>query len=217
MVAWSVPRCFEGRTVAILASGESMSQRVANQVRDAGIPAIAINNTFRLAPWAWMLYAADQDWWQHRDNRDAWGFAGLKATVHTPSGKPAEGLLALKYSGAGGFDADPSRLRTGGNGGYQAVHIAAHTGASRILLCGMDMQGGHWHGDHPPGLKVTTTSVYERWRARFGELVGPLAKRGIEVVNCTPGSRLECFRCARLEDELAESLEPASTVDPLPA
>lgn len=76
---WSVPRCFEGGTVVVLASGPSMSQDVADRVMASGLPAIVTNSTFRLAPWAWMLYGADESWWNHPDNKDAHVFRGLRA------------------------------------------------------------------------------------------------------------------------------------------
>lgn len=195
---WSVPRTFPGGTVAILAGGESMSQEVADQVHASGIPAIVINSTFRLAPWAWMLYAADVEWWAHEKNRDAHEFAGLKVTC-----QPVRGVERLRNTGSTGFDPNPNAVRTGHNSGYQAVHIAAHTGATRILLCGMNMQGGHWHGAHPHGLRDTTPENYTRWCDRFTTLVEPLKNMDVQVINCTPGSALKCFPMGRLEDELA--------------
>lgn len=195
---WSVPRMWAGRTVAILASGPSMSEAVAEAVRNAGVPTISVNTTHRLAPWADMLYAADETWWNHPDNRDATAFAGLKVSVAS-----VRGVLRLRNSGVTGFDADPQSLRTGGNGGYQALHIAVHAGASRVLLCGYDMRGCHWHGKHPRPLRRTEPEVYAQWCKRYETLLPALAKQGVDVVNVTPGSALSCFRRAVLEDELA--------------
>lgn len=208
MTAWSVPRCFEGRTVAVLASGPSMSQAVADAVHAAGVPAIAINTTFRLAPWAWMLYAADAEWWTHPKHRDVHAFAGLKVTIDTGAGGVPDGLLYLRRSGTSGFDPDPRNLRTGAHSGYQAVHIAAQAGAARILLCGMDMQGGHWHGEHPAGLKRNTVEQFEKCCALFRTLAVPMHERDIDVVNVTPGSRLDCFRRSTLQAELESATCP---------
>jgi hypothetical protein len=196
-----------GETVVILASGPSMSAAVAEQVRAAEVPTIAINSTFRLAPWAEMLYAADAAWWQHPDNRDAHRFAGMKVSV-----EEAPEVLKLYASGVNGFDANTARIRTGGNSGYQAVHIAAHAGASRILLCGFDMcldRGSHWHGDHHAQLKQTSRKQFVVWCERFKDLAKELDARGIDVVNCTPGSALKCFRMAALADELEKVACPA--------
>jgi sugar phosphate isomerase/epimerase len=188
---WSVPRMWEGQTVAVLASGFSMSQAVADQVHAAGISAIAINNTYRLAPWAYMLYAADAAWW--RENPQAWDFKGLKVSV-----EEFKGVLRLQASGPTGFDPDPRRVRTGGNSGYQAVHIAAHAGAARVLLCGFNMGGDHWHPEHAAPLRETPREIYATWIQRLEGLADTLKLRGIEVLNCTPDSAIKGIPTADL-------------------
>jgi hypothetical protein len=95
-------------------------------------------------------------------------------------------------------------VRTGGNSGYQALHIAMHGGAVRVLLCGYDMQGCHWHGPHPGGLKVTPAEGYEKWIRRFDEIAKAARERRVDVVNCTPGSALRCFRMTALANELGD-------------
>lgn len=185
-----------GETVAVLASGFSMSRAVADEVHAAGIPAIVTNNTFRLAPWASMLYAADEAWW--RETPEARDFKGLKVSVGE-----IKGVLRLINSGTTGFDPDPRRVRTGGNSGFQAVHIAAQAGADRILLCGFNMGGDHWHPEHIPPLRATPQEVYQTWIQRLEELAMLLSKRGIEVINCTPGSAIKAIRASTLANALA--------------
>lgn len=205
---WSVPRCFEGRTVAVLASGPSMSREVAEQVRAAGVPAIVTNNTWQLAPWAWALYAADAEWWAHESNRAAHGFAG-----HRVSLTRIAGVHELRNTGRRGFDPDPSAVRTGSTSGYQAVHVAVHTGAARVLLCGFDYRhtGGekHWHGDHVAGLRNTDPDLWPTWVSHFDSLRDELPA-GCEVINCTPGSAIGAFRRMDLETALVESTESAT-------
>jgi hypothetical protein len=198
---WTVPRAHEGATVAILASGPSMSQAVADAVHAAGIPAIAINSTFRLAPWADVLYAADPEWWAHPSNRDALVFKGLRLSC-----QPMKAVLQLRNSGVTGFDPDPAAVRTGGNSGYQALHVAIHAGAARVLLCGYDMHGGHWHGKHPAGLKETTprptragSAVSPTWRASRPSV-------GSRSRTARPGRRCGPSRCGTLEKSLPRAL-----------
>lgn len=193
-----------GRTVAVLASGESMSQRVADAVRAADVPAIAINNTHELAPWADALYGADASWWH--THPEAIRFRGIKITA-SPACRFDEVKL-LRNTGAEGFDPDPSGLRTGGNGGYAGAHIAAQGGADRILLCGFDMRGGHWHPPHE-GRNPKPSSLV-RWALRFEGLKAALDPRGVEVINCTPGSAITCFRSLPLEEALAACAEPVA-------
>lgn len=197
MTPWSIPRCFEGQTVAVLASGPSMSQAVADQLHAAGVPCIAINNTHRLAPWAWALYAADPEWWNHHTNRDARAFAGLKVTC-----RPVQGLLILRTVGNTGYTDEADCVHTYSNSGAQALQIAVKTGAAKVLLCGFDMQGStHWHGLHPEGLRNTTPEQYARWREVMAPLPGLLADK-CDVVNVTPGSAFTGFRMSTLEEEL---------------
>jgi hypothetical protein len=54
-----------------------------------------------------------------------------------------------------------------------------------------------------------TPSHFHDWRRRFQTIVQPLRQRGVEVLNCTPGSALECFSKADLRDALAHCEVPA--------
>jgi len=74
--------------------------------------------------------------------------------------------------------------------------LAASLGAKRILLYGFDCHGGHWHGEHESPLGNPMLSTYAGWIRNFTSLAPLLVEREIEVVNCTPGSKLECFRPA---------------------
>jgi hypothetical protein len=209
--AWRIPQLWPGATVAILASGPSMSLAVADLVRAAGMPAIVINTTHRLAPWAAMLYAADIEWWQHPSNADAATFAGLRVSC-----QQVPGVLALRNAGTVGYSDEPDCVHTIGNSGAQALQIAIKAGAKRVLLCGFDMHGGHWHGVHPAGLRDTAPENYVTWVGRF-EKVAPLLKARADIVNVTPGSALKCFRMSTLEEEIAACAEQAPRLAALPA
>lgn len=194
---WKVPRMWEGQTVAILASGESMSREVADAVVGR-IPTVAINNCYELAPEADMLYACDAKWWMHY--HEAIAFKGLKVTID-PS-LPARSVKLLHNSGQSGYDPDPANLRTGLNSGFQATQLVVHAGAARILLLGFDMRGRHWFGDHPAGLQDSDPNVFARFIAEFERVAPIYADLGVDVVNCTPGSALSCFRASTLAAEL---------------
>lgn len=201
MTYWTVPPMWEGRTVAILASGPSMSPTVAASV--AHLPRIVINTTYRLAPDADILYACDPAWWQAHP--EAAAVRGIKLALEHAPGKrlpvPA-GVLFMRNTGRLGFDPSPACLRTGDNSGAQAVQVAVHARAARILLLGFDMKGGHWHGAHPAGLAPTGPSQCRKFVTAFRSLALELARRPVEILNCTPGSALDCFPRARLADVL---------------
>lgn len=205
--SWSVPRDWVGQTVAILASGPSMSQQVADAVRGR-CKVIAVNNQGvaakdkpAIAPWADVLYAADLAWWRHHQDA-ALRFAGLKVTVREHFKSPD--VYSLQQSTEQVFDSRPTHIVTGANSGYQALHLAAHFGAARVLLCGYDMRKvtgqKHWFGDHPGNLNQVMS--FGRWIQNFHRLAPVLKGKGIKVFNCTPESALDCFPHAKLQDAL---------------
>lgn len=200
-MGYCVPRMWEGQTVAVMASGPSMSQAVADQVRAAGLHAIVVNDTYRLAPWADILYAADRRWWEANPEA-ATEFSGVKLVGQ--AGVTLPGVQVMMRSGTTGFDPRPNFVRTGNNSGYAAVHVAIHAGSARILLCGFDMHGTHWFGSHsrktPSGKALANPhpSSFAAWIGRFAELRG----RGAEILNCTPGSKLTAFPFVSLDEAL---------------
>lgn len=171
-----------------------MSLKLAESLRRPSLPVAVANSTFRLAPWADMLCAMDADWW--RRNPDSRAFYGIKVCADDSLLWPE--VFSLRHTGKVGFDENPECIRSGGNTGYQAVHIAAQAGAKRILLCGFDMRPGHWHAVD----REAEEQQYAEWRRRFQTLAVALDGRA-EVLNCTPGSALECFPMVTLEEALA--------------
>lgn len=149
-----------------------------------------------------MLYAADTDWWTFHA-QEAMKFPGLKVTCS--EGVASHQVLRLFNSGTEGFDPLTGAIRTGGNSAYQAAHIAAHAGAKRILLCGVDAHardGMHHHGEHPSQLRNPTRSSFDTMITSWRTLAGPLRERGIEVINCNPDSAVDAFPKANIEDVL---------------
>lgn len=79
-------------------------------------------------------------------------------------------------------------------------------GAKRIVLLGYDMKQGpngekHWHPDHTHGSNPGK-GQFDGWLKRYRTLPPDLEKAGVDVLNCTPNSALDCFPMARLEDVL---------------
>lgn len=149
-----------------------------------------------------MLYGADSSWWIHHAHA-AEKFEGMKVTCDPAV--PYRDVLLVRNTGGHGFDPDPSSLRTGNNSAYQAAHIAIHAGASRILLCGVDMtakHGSHHHGDHPWPLRNTPETNYLEMRRRWPGLIPAAQERGVEIINCSALSELECFPRRDIKDLL---------------
>lgn len=210
---WEAPRLWPGETAAILASGPSMTRQIADSVRHLRTIAVSnqgIDNVVdgelvpAFAPWADVLYSADRRWWQ--ENKNATEFAGLKVTIAPQGGAAFQhpDVKVMGNGGARGLETRRTHLRTGGNSGFQAVHLAMHFGARRILLCGFDMHAvagrDHWFGPHI--WRHAHRSPYSLFIERFAEAAPLFAAAGIEIINCTPGSALGCFPRMPLEDAL---------------
>ena len=185
---------WKGQTVAVLGSGPSMSKKVADSVRH--LPRIVLNTTYKLAPDAEILYASDSAWWaRHTD--ELLKFEGKKVSVQTRTQihpNTPKNVLLLRYGGSHGFDDRPGYIRTASFSGYAALHLAASLGAKQVLLYGYECHGGHWHGAHPRGLGNPLEHSYRRWIRELESLAPLLKERGVDVINCTPRSRLKCFR-----------------------
>ncbi len=206
---WSAPRLWSGAAVVCLGGGPSLTQAQVDTLRGrAGV--IAVNDAYRLAPWAEVLYACDWRWWcKHGGVPD---FAGLKVTLSNSRGHldAYPDIEILENTGTEGLERDPTGLRTGRNGGYQAINLAVHLGAARVLLLGYDMkpdaQGRtHWFGDHADW--PTRAGVFENvMLPHFTGLARELESLGVAVVNCTPDSALDAFNKLPLERALADCL-----------
>lgn len=152
-----------------------------------------------------MLWACDEAWWDKHYREVALVFPGELWTV-SAGAREKYGLRWIFGVDQGGYSQDESMIHTGRNGGFQALHIAALFGASRVVLLGYDFQAtnnkSHWHGDHPPGLS-NSRRRYGQWREVMPSLARDLERKGVEVVNATRHTALQCFRRAELKEAIA--------------
>lgn len=170
-------------TFAVLATGPSMSQELANYVRGK-CKVIAVSDAYKLAPWADALVSNDRNWWEH--NKAANKFAGRKfASVALPHGVEALPRVGV-YGG-------------GINSGLQGMRVAQILGATKILLLGFDMsaeRGLHYFGAHPHPLKNTTAKRFVKHIEQFNKW------HGCPVINCTPRSALKRFPMSTIQEQL---------------
>ena len=195
---------------AIMASGPSMNAEDAAAVRAwrdedrQSRLSIAVNDTFRLAPWADILYACDIRWWNQHVTDVRAVFTGEMWTQD----RDAASRHGLKYIAAelnaAGLSRTKGLIHGGGNSGYQAIGLASELGAGYIALIGFDMQNtngrSHWHGDHPGELKKHMP--FETWRGRFAALAADAKKAGVEIVNASRSTSMLCFPRVELSQAL---------------
>lgn len=173
-------------TWAVLATGPSMSQAVADQVKGK-CKVVAVSDAWRLAPWADALASTDSGWW--KAHPEAANFEGLKFGA-MPSFRSVPKVERLS-------------IVTHTNSGLLGLMVAVNLGAKRVLLCGVDLNqpGEHFFGRHLMPLKATTPQRMEVFKQQFRNY----RPRGIEIINCSPSSDLDCYPRGTLEDCLAES------------
>lgn len=198
-----VPRCWPGETFVLLGCGPSLTEADVDACRGQA-RVIAINQAYTLASWADVLYACDARWWAWHKGVPA--FAGLKYALEKDAAR-WPGVQVLKNTGTEGLERDASGVKTGKNSGFQAINLAVHLGAAKILLLGYDMHGAHFFGDYP---WAPTIPPFHSFLDRFATLVEPLKALGVEVVNCTPRSALKAFPFQPLAQALGVSQEMAS-------
>jgi len=191
-----------GETVFVLASGPSLTREQCDSVRGRG-KVIVINTTFRLAPWADVLYGCDGRWWDEYHAEASETRSALWTQDVAAARKHGINLVpSRKVPGLGKL---PGIIHQGANSGYQAINLAYQAGAKKIILLGFDMRraGGksHHHGDHPRHLN--SSLPFAMWIREFAQLAKDLEVAGVEMINCTPGSALKCFRREALETILA--------------
>lgn len=195
----TVTRSWHGETVVCIAGGPSLTQADVDACRGRA-RVLAIKDAIRLAPDADVLYACDEKWWRHHAAQLA--FSGPRYALEMLAAR--YDVEVLKNTGDTGLELSPDGLKTGRNSGYQAINLAVHLGATRVLLLGYDMgprQGQHhWFGPHP---YPASAPPYDRFLQCFDTIVAPLAAAGVQVVNCTPDSSLRCFPTMRLAEALA--------------
>jgi hypothetical protein len=189
----------------VAATGPSLTPELAEQCR--GHNCIAVNDAYRLLPFAPVMYACDASWWDY--HKGCPDFAGEKWSSHQRGANDKEqtakkyGLKLISGLKADGFSFQPDRIHYGSNSGFQAINLALLFGATRIALVGFDMHPvngkQHFFGLHPKPLQ--RGMGYGRWIAWFKEAAATMPP-WIEIINCTPGSALTAFPFGNLSEVL---------------
>lgn len=159
-------------------------------------PTVAANCAVFFAPWADYWYAADSKFWNYYGVKGEW-FKGARYT------------MAARYPGV--IRWRPTGWSShGGNSGHQSLQFAVEHGAERVLLLGFDHQhtGGksHFHGDHPHNRRVRlgNAPACNSWVAKMKRSALELKKRGVEVINLSRETALECFPRSTVDEWLSD-------------
>ena len=194
---------FSRKSVVLAASGPSLIARDLEYCRGRAW-VMVVNDAWRLASWADVLYAADENWWAYYDGVPA--FDGVRWTQNIQAATRWS-LQYIESKPRLGLSLDLRYIHRGYNSGYQALNLAVLFGAKKIILLGYDMQSdgarSHFFGSHPQILQQLST--YSAFVAAFKTTIGDLQKAGCTVINCSRQTALDCFPHCDLHDALMGS------------
>lgn len=201
----SVPAGWAGETAVLIACGPSVKKTQIQTVKNAfyagECKVMVVNRAYEAAPFADAMYAADAQFWNAhieavRDTHIPLLFCAERRPCEqwglwwTPG---PDGDAAAGHS-AHGLSDDPSYIHFGCHSGFQALNVAVHLGAKRILLIGYDCHhngGRHFHEDHPTGWMNAESP--NMWLPPYRQAASQLKAWGVEVLNCSPGSAIDVF------------------------
>jgi len=192
--------------VYIVGGGTSLRGFDFDQVRDKGL-LLGVNDGAHYAD-AHALFSLDASYARKR-----WDY--IKSHSNPYLALP-EAHEARNFNGAehvtfyerrrGDGLAEDGRYINGVNSGFGALNLAYHKGAKFIVLLGFDMHTDdngdiHFHEGYPWEADAKRTArYYEKWTRPFETAAKQLEKRGVEVWNASPTSRIEAFPKCGLED-----------------
>lgn len=195
-----LPKLWYGGTCYILGGGPSLAKVNLDLLK--GKRVIGVNNAYLLAPWIDAIYFMDCAWYNQHQAK-LLDFKGIKVTVCEKC-KNVPGIFCFKRGKRNGIEDKVDCIGTGSNGGFGAINLAIKLGVKKIVLLGYDMRviDGH-HNYHTDHTRKIPEAIYEtQFIKNFRSLVEPCKERGIQIVNCTPGSALDAFPLEPLEDHL---------------
>jgi hypothetical protein len=238
---WSIPRDWPGSTIFIFGGGPSL--RGFDPERLRGQRTIVINRmvlpvdenrrtpadpqfdgsklNWPGVPWADILYFADYAWWRADKQAVAKVWEGgriitsnRQVASDVDAGFGEVQVFGIQNTGTGGLERKPTGVRNGSNSGHQAMNVAYHLGAARIVLLGFDQRVDglttHAHGGYRGGA-VAADQYAEKLAHQmtvshlpyFQRIGLALAREGVEVLNASPESAIACFPKITLDEAVA--------------
>lgn len=233
-MAWRIPKIWEGGRVWIIGGGPSMPSQfgvpedIQKKVSSGELSpstyssylkpihnehVIAVNAAYKIGNWIDVMLFGDPGFY-NKQKDDLLDFPGLKLGVcpQLPGIKrPGDNIKYIARdhthnNGKGINNRDRSlcfNLNTGG----AAINLAAHFGATKIILLGFDMyltadKKSHWHGIYTPKDEKAALSSFSRHLNSFSWIKRDAKKKGIIILNASPNSRINDFKKINVKDIL---------------
>lgn len=173
---------------------------------------IAVNNAYQLGEWIDALFFGDSAWYLiHRF--EIAKYKGIKVTcsdrfIKKPE-KNADGIKFLQKDRKHrkGISGKNNAISWSRNSGGAAINLAVRFGAKKIILLGFDVKSdikgvSHWHGSHQRKGEKKIKQPYARHLKCFPPIAEDADRMGIEIINASPDSAIECFRKSTVKELL---------------
>ena len=232
---WSIPNLWEGGECWILGGGPSLTgqfdipDKVVQGVLKKELPlttyspymaaihdkhVIGVNMAFKIGAWIDMVFWGDKKW--YLTNRiEMASFKGLKVTCHPyfANGRfPNEGVKYILKDTihSQGISQRANSASWNANSGSAAISVAAHMGATKIILVGFDMKlddvyKQHWHSEYGAMNRKGATPKslpFNRHLVGFPHIARDARKMGITIINACPDSAIPDFPKMSVKDIL---------------
>lgn len=200
---------WSGEWVACVATGPSLRKEQLSAIRgrarviainDAGLP----NRLPFNAAWCDLWYAADLAFWSFNkavlEQSDAIRVCAMQEARDA-------GLVDLHLN-TSTLNRGVGYARSGGHSGFQALQLAMNSGATLVTLHGYDCKPAAVGPSNYFGEKsahLFKASPYQNWVPLYRSL-NPRCR----VFNCTPGSAIDAFPFADVQEIFAEDFSERS-------
>jgi hypothetical protein len=136
-VFWTIPKIWEGQTVFVVGGGPSLVGFNFEQLQGERI--VAINLAFHKLPFAQFLFFADNRFWGwHEPSLMRFQNHVCTTAMNVAPPHPHFHRIKRDYDQTKWFSTEENTV-IGKDSGAQAVNLAYHLGAQRIILLGFDM------------------------------------------------------------------------------
>lgn len=182
---------FKDKVVVCIASGPSLTESDCNLVRLSNCPVVVVNSSYKLAPFADVLFGYDSAWWKQNIDDVNKVFKGRKLSISN-----AVRCLGVETTH------EASWFQNFQHSGACAIGLAISCGASKVIMLGYDNKitdKTHWHGDH---IGLSNCASIKQWGLHLANVKKYAEKNGCEIINCTRDTAIEIFDKANLEDTL---------------
>jgi hypothetical protein len=225
---WRVPEIWKDGTCIIIGGGTSLIdqfniptevvEKVYTGVEDASVYSpylslihdqhvIAVNMSYQLGNWIDVLFFGDDGFWKTQ-KEGILKFQGLRVSFESEKIRDDRvKLVSRNPRKKQGITFSPKGLLSWNfNSGAAAINLAIQFGAKRIILLGFDMyldasNNQHWHKVYTSPLHVVKESMKKHLQG-FPVIAKDIEGTGIEIINCSPNSAIQCFRKANIWEVL---------------